>query len=293
MGVRWTRAVMAVLLVAAVDSRASGQIDPFYLKYNSGQAVQPIFEGWARNPDGSFAMHFGYMNRNYVQDLAVPVGPDNSIEPAGPDHGQPTFFYTRIHRSLFSVQVAKDWGKKELVWSVTVNGKTEKAIGWLQPEWEINPNLAAGATADAGDVNKPPAVAVTGPEPIVVNRPGTLRLTTTVSDDGLPKPGRARGKPAVGQETPPILKGPTDAPVNVPQLARGGGGVRPEGLSVSWTVWRGPAAVIFEPAFAPATDGTAAVTAAFAKSGEYVLQVRATDGQLSTMRQAKVIVNEP
>ena len=37
-------------------------------KYNSGQGVQPIFEGWSHAPDGSFNMHFGYLNRNYVEE---------------------------------------------------------------------------------------------------------------------------------------------------------------------------------------------------------------------------------
>jgi hypothetical protein len=297
MRVRWAKAAIAVLFVSAASFSASGQIDQYYLKYNSGQTIQPIFEGWARNADGSYAMHFGYMNRNYVESLSLPVGPNNSIEPGGPDRGQPTYFYPRINRSLFSVTVPKDWGKKELVWALTVHGKTEKAIGWLQPEWEINPDpaRAAGSGAAAGPANQPPTLDLTVSQPTVLNHPGTLRLTAAATDDGLPKPGRGRGKPAVGQETPPILKAPQDAPVNVPQLAgrgRGSGPTRPEGLTVSWIVWRGPADVVFEPAFALAKDGKADVMATFAKPGEYVLRGKATDGQLSTQKELKVTVNE-
>ena len=120
-------------LIGAVQTL--GAQDPFYLKYNSGQAVQPIFEGWSKNPDGGLTMHFGYLNRNFVETISLPVGPDNSIQPGGPDRGQPTFFYPRISRSQFGVSVPKDWGKKELVWTLTVHGDTQKAIGWLQPEW--------------------------------------------------------------------------------------------------------------------------------------------------------------
>ena len=29
------------------------------VRYNRGQSIQPVFEGWSRNPDGSFAMWFG------------------------------------------------------------------------------------------------------------------------------------------------------------------------------------------------------------------------------------------
>ncbi len=39
----------------------------------------------------------------------IPVGPNNNIEPGGPDRGQPTFFYTRTNRNLFTVNVPKDW----------------------------------------------------------------------------------------------------------------------------------------------------------------------------------------
>ena len=79
---------------AAVSQRP-GRDSTNNFKYNSGQDVQPVFEGWSRNADGGFAMHFGYLNRNWAEELAIPVGPDNSVEPGGPDRGQPTFFYTR------------------------------------------------------------------------------------------------------------------------------------------------------------------------------------------------------
>ena len=74
----------------------------------------------------------------------MPVGAGNSIQPDGPDRGQPTYFYTRFNRLLFSVKVPADFGKRELVWTLTVRGRTERAIGWLKAEWEIDES--AGAT---------------------------------------------------------------------------------------------------------------------------------------------------
>src|SRR5262249_20694593 len=132
----WLRPVFAagVLLTAVVTPHrvaAQGNPDPFGFKFNSGQSIQPIFEGGAQNPDGTFSMYFGYLNRNYVETPVAPVGPDNKFEPGDADRGQPTFFDTRIHRKEFSVSVPGDWGKKELVWSLTVGGVTEKAIAWL------------------------------------------------------------------------------------------------------------------------------------------------------------------
>ena len=51
--------VCLCLLVMMMSSEAAAQT------YHSGQNVQPVFEGWEQNPDGSFNMVFGYLNRNY------------------------------------------------------------------------------------------------------------------------------------------------------------------------------------------------------------------------------------
>ena len=60
---------------------AGAQPTPCNLKYRTGQTVQPIFEGWSRKADGGFTMHFGYFNRNFVEEVHVAVGPDNHFEP--------------------------------------------------------------------------------------------------------------------------------------------------------------------------------------------------------------------
>jgi hypothetical protein len=50
------------------------------LRHWSGQGVAPVYEGFDINPDGSFNMWFGYMNRNYEEELDIPIGPDNKLE---------------------------------------------------------------------------------------------------------------------------------------------------------------------------------------------------------------------
>ena len=151
---------LAVLMVAAVPGTGSaqGNPDPQSFKFNNGQDVVPVFEGWAKNPDGSFAMWFGYFNRNYAEPLVIPVGAENKIEPGAADRGQPTYFYTRTHRMGLSVNVPADFGKKELTWTLTVHGKTEKAVAWLQPEWEIDPLFG-------GKYQSPEAQKNTAPNP--------------------------------------------------------------------------------------------------------------------------------
>jgi hypothetical protein len=265
-------------------------------KYISGQDVQPVFEGWSRRPDGSFAMHFGYLNRNYVEEPVIPVGPNNSIEPGGPDRGQPTVFRPRTNRNLFTVIVPKDWGKKELIWTVTANGKTQKAYGWLQPEWEIDP--AGGANLGGRNdpelkANKPPSVTVDAAPTVALPRP--LTLTAKFTDDGLPKPAAAR-KAAIGQETPALLQGGVDAPVNVPQVATGSRRRDPnappvvQGPTLTWIVWRGPASVSFEPRTGPVKDGQAQTVATFSKPGEYVLRAIGSDRALTASHDVTVTV---
>ena len=108
------------------------------LTYSRGQNASPAFEGWEENPDGSFNFLFGYMNRNWEEELDVPIGPDNNIEPGGPDQGQPEYFYPRLSRYVFRVKVPKHFGGQELVWTLTAHGRTEKAYATLAPDLEID-----------------------------------------------------------------------------------------------------------------------------------------------------------
>src|SRR6266513_3015799 len=109
------RIAMAVLAVASL--LAQSQSTELHIRFNSGQSVVPIYEGWERVPDGSFNMVFGYLNRNHVEEIALGVGPQNGFEPGPADRGQPTYFYPRENHFLFRVSLPKDWDRrKELVW---------------------------------------------------------------------------------------------------------------------------------------------------------------------------------
>ena len=101
--------------------------------YSSGQPVWPAFEGWEKNDDGSFTFIFGYMNENWQEELDVPIGPDNSFEPGGPDRGQPTHFQPSRNRFMFRVRVPADWGNKEMVWTLATRGNAQKAYASLRP----------------------------------------------------------------------------------------------------------------------------------------------------------------
>ena len=105
--------------------------------YNKGQPVWPAYEGWEKNADGSFNLVFGYMNDNWEEQLDLPVGPGNNIEPGGPDQGQPTHFLPRRNRFMFRIRVPKDFGSQEVVWTLIANKKTTKAYASLRPDLVI------------------------------------------------------------------------------------------------------------------------------------------------------------
>ncbi len=284
---------MAFVCLLGTPRDAFAQADPHSFRFNSGQTVGPFFDGWSRNTDGSFEMHFGYINRNYVEEIHVPVGPNNHFEPAAADRGQPTFFYPRIHRRVFSVTVPSGWGDERLVWTVEVRGEPEQAVGWLDAVWEIDADPLARffAASDGAPVNQAPTLLVNASATLAM--PGRLTLTATVTDDGLPEP-RGRGSAPVGQERPPTLQEDPDAPkapVNVPAVLEGSrpSRLRVGNVTLTWTVLRGPASVAVELDGEP-RDGVATMTATFARPGDYVLRVQASDGPASVIQHLTVAV---
>src|SRR5437660_1957082 len=152
------------------------------VRHWSGQGVAPVYEGFDANPDGSFNMWFGYMNRNYEEELDIPVGAGNAFEPGG-DRGQPTHFTTRRHKDVFKVVVPKEFADKQLVWKLTSQGRTEQVIATLKPVWQIDrERTTRGGNSEKISSNLPPVVKVD-----VTSQSGNgATLTLSATDDGLP-----------------------------------------------------------------------------------------------------------
>ena len=249
--------------------------------YHSGQNLQPVFEGWERNADGSFTMMFGYLNRNYEEHLSIAVGQDNYFEPGEVDRGQPTLFYPRRHRFSFRVRVPADWGDKELVWTVTAHGRADRAIGWLVPEQIIDDQVIAMNRSGGGApdiVNAAPSIALIEEDRRTVKVGAPLTLTAVITDDGIPEPRPAR------QSRPPGRRNAL-------------------GLRLAWIQHRGPGAVTFDPWTPPMADhtpgwtpppipvgGAIVTTARFSEPGTYVIRGMADDGYLYTPVDVTVTV---
>ena len=117
---------MKLLLPLAFTALAWAQTLPLEPTHESGANVTGAFEGWYKNPDGSFNLLLGYFNRNTRQDLDVSIGPNNRIEPGGPDRGQPTHFLSGRKWGMFVIKVPGDFGSSKLTWTLTVNGRRRR-----------------------------------------------------------------------------------------------------------------------------------------------------------------------
>ena len=214
------------------------------VRHWSGQGIAPVYEGYDMNPDGSFNMWFGYMNRNYEEEVDIPIGPDNNFEPGG-DRGQPTHFMVRRHKDVFRVPVPKDFGSQKLVWTLRAHGQTAQVSGSLNPVWMIDRlRTTRGGNSEKVNSNTPPVVTIDPQEQtVLLPNSGSVKLNISATDDGLPK--------------------------------RAGKTV---GMTVIWSKYRGPGAVSFDSARAPLADGKAAAVANFSEPGEYIIQAVVDDG---------------
>jgi len=274
--------------IASAPLHAQGILDQMPPEVNIarayGQSVQPFFEGWQRNSDGTISMWFGYLNRNATEELDIPVGADNKFEPGSPDRGQPTHFLTSPRRRMFvfKVDLPKDWDKeKRLTWTITARGQTSSAHGWLQREWEVdngvreeNGNGIVRGAPNYDPPNQPPVITSSPSQTIGVGQ--ALKLTASATDDGIPKP---RKRPAIGPDGAPV--GPAG---------------RPQGLWIRWILYRAPVTgghVTFSKESSTPVYGQTVecpTEATFSAPGEYWLQAIANDGGLDSMYDIKVTV---
>src|SRR4029079_9965250 len=146
----------ALAMTASLAAQNASQL--VNLHHSSGQAVAPVYEGFDVNADGSFNMWFGYMNRNYEEEIDLSIGADNPFEPGG-DRGQPTHFVPRRHKDVFSVKVPKDFGDNTLVWKLNAHGQAQQVVATLKPVWQIDRlRTTRGGNSENVSSNLPPVV---------------------------------------------------------------------------------------------------------------------------------------
>ena len=305
--------VIGVLALAAGAHSASAQ----GLTYASGQTISPAFEGWGENPDGSFSLIFGYINRNWEAEPDIPVGSDNNFSPGPADRGQPTHFLPRRNRFVFRVPVPADFGEQELAWTITTNGEERKAFGSLKPDYFVDNMVIMSETGTLGPGSSDPELrAHTAPvvelemDSVIDAQVGQpVTLTAHVADDGLPN-----------RSTRSRLPLKDDGTLNLDAAIRRPSRITVQkvlGLHMTWYVYRGPVGgdVSFTPGqIAPwedtrpysnspwssfwvppelPEDGRWITEVTFHEPGTYVLQGRADDGGLFTDKRVTVRVSRP
>jgi len=254
---------LTTVLVGGVAAWGQQQALPLAPHKDSGDSVIGVFEGWFKNASGTF-IEIGYYNRNLKQELDIPVGPNNKIEPGGPDYGQPTHFYPNKAWGIQTFKVPDDFGDKQLQWTITANGKTTVIPLNLKTDWELAPFVDA-------EGNLPPYLSFSplaqkaptnaGPIPLTLDLKAkvgeALPLTVYVADDAKVQPGQRAPK--------------------VP-------------VSVHWTVYRTPGGAVkfadSRPEVQKTDDylppsavwaGKATTTVTFSEPGEYMIEVVAND----------------
>ena len=311
---RRTSAAMKVIALAAATAIFSHGV--FADTYNKGRHVEPAFEGWRPNDDGSFNLMFGYMNENWEEEPDMAVGEMNFFSPGDADRGQPTHFLPRRNRFTFEVTVPSDWGERELVWTLNVNGVERKAYATLKADYLVDNmviasetgSLGAGTSSPESRLNVPPVVTVLGDEIRTARVGEPLTLQTNVADDGLPKP---TDRVAEARRFAEIVGGPLAAAFITADSIQSRLLLTPptrvtvgkvNGLFLSWNVYRGAGSVSFDPPqpkpwedtrtsanspwgalwTPPAVpeDGNYTVDVTFDQPGTYVLWGRADDGGL-------------
>jgi hypothetical protein len=265
---------LSAALMLAGGALLSAQIQlPAEPPKQFGSSITGSFEGWFENPDGSRGFLVGYLNRNRAQAMDVPIGPNNRIEPGGPDMGQPTHFLPGRQVGMFVVPVPKDFTKPDqrLTWTITVNGQTNTIPLRLHTDYNVSP-FKIQHSVSLG--NTPPTLRfeekgqiIQGPIAMVA-RPALTRTTSVSTPLAL----------TLWTEDDAKYSSGTNAPMRNP----------PPPVSLTWSKYRGPGPVTFEKA-TPELEklaggkpdepfrGKGATTAKFSEPGEYILHVTAND----------------
>ena len=319
------------LVAATAVVLAIGSLTAQSLSYSRGQNVSPAYEGWEEDADGTTYFVFGYMNRNWQEELDVPIGPENTFNLGDADQGQPTHFLPRRNRFVFRVPVPKGFSDKdELIWTLATRGKVERAYASLRTDYKMDDvvrasetgALGAGSSSPEIRANKPPKLEVQGRKSLTAKVGETVTLSAVVTDDGIPKRrGSGLSGSAVSnvgsRNDARISETSVENPQRVnramlpPARVTVGKNV---GLHVTWYVYRGAGKVTFTPdqvmawedtrtganspwapIWAPPqlpADGRVSVQVTFHEPGTYILRSHADDGALTAHGQVTVLVTQ-
>jgi len=266
--------IRGILCAAALMSGGVlllGQTEPASIpqpRRQFGASITGAFEGWFTSETDKNSRGFlvGYFNRNTQEAMDIPIGPNNRIEPGGPDMGQPTHFLPGRKYGMFVIPIPKDFKPTDkYVWTIVANGQPAAIPLRLNVDYVISPfsEIAVGNTPPVlrFDPNGPPVqgpiatMATAAVRTTSVSQP--LQLTLWITDDM--KYTNGTSAPLTGDRAP---------------------------VTLLWSKYRGSGTLKFDKAN-PKVEGSASegqgfsgqatTNVTFSEPGDYVLQVTVND----------------
>ena len=223
------------------------------------QPIYPVYDGFHRNPDGSYTLSFAYFSHNADAVTIVP-GAANSFGPAPADRLQPTTFKPGHWRFQCVMVVPADFDGK-LRWTLTYGGVTTgTSERMLQSNWNLVEGAAALSKIDYAKV----------PKGVCLNQAPTVRVLGVTS------------RP----DNPATLLVGVNEELNLFGSAHDEGLPRGKGLLVEWKVLKGPdnGNVTFT------IPGAARTKAIFSAPGLYELELTASDSEFTRSTRLNVTV---
>ncbi len=249
----WSRTRCMIATCLALAGGAVYVVDAQVLTYSKGQPISAAYEGWEQDADGSKYFIFGYMNKNWEEEIDLPVGPDNGFQPGPIDRGQPTHFFPRRSRYVFRVPVPSQFSERdELVWTLTTHGRTSKAYASLRLDLILDAVAKGNDTGASGmssspetRANEPPVIVVEGSKSRSARVGQPLVLVAKVTDDGVPKATteeQARNRARRNVESTRNAAGPGSGPASASSADPGSGTASPSSEAIPVDLWRNPPA---------------------------------------------------
>ena len=221
------------------------------------QPIYPVYDGFLKNPDGSYTLSFAYFSHN-ADPVTIAPGAGNAFGPAPGDRMQPTTFKPGHWRFQCVMVVPADFDGR-MKWTLTHGGVTTgTSERMLQSNWNLLEGAAQLAKIDFAKV----------PKGVCLNQPPVVRVLGVTSRPNNP----ATLSVAVNEE------------LNLFGSAHDEGLPRGKGLAVEWKMLKGPGTVKFS------IPGSARTKAIFSAPGLYELELTASDSEFTRSTRLNVKV---
>jgi hypothetical protein len=228
------------------------------LAAQTSQPIYPVYDGFLKNPDGSYTLAFAYFSHN-ADAVTIAPGTENSFAPTPGDRMQPTTFKPGHWRFQCVMVVGPEFDGK-MKWTLTYGGKTTgTSEHMLQSNWNLVEGAPALAKIDYAKV----------PKGVCLNRPPAVRVLGVTARPNGP---------------PPVISAALGEEVNLFGSAHDEGLPRGKGLVVEWKLLKGPGTVNFT------IPGSARTKAAFSAPGVYELELSATDSEFIERARLNVAI---